>query len=134
MINGGSIDEFSLTYSKGTFQFTTIEGDDSTFDIGGPRSADTGKVTPNGKLVNEIIRVPGMFEIPTVANDQSKSTPEYEQICDFAGSGEEGVFTFSCLNGSVYKGSGTVQGDLKLNPNKASFGIKVVSGPGFQLQ
>lgn len=134
MVAGGDINEVSATSpSLGTFFFTPIAGEDNTYDIGGIRSADDGKVNGAGELVNSLVRKVGMFELASVSNDSS-GAQEYQAACALSGLAEDIVWTFSCLNGDIYKGVGAIQGDIKLNPNKATFAFKVVSGAGFELQ
>jgi hypothetical protein len=112
--------------------FFPIGGEAGTLDTGGFRNEDNGVVDGAGRLINSMNRKAGTMEIP-IANDMVTSQ-EYEAAVAIAGSTDETIWTVEHVNGSIYKGSGTIQGDIKLDTNKSRFDLKVVCGLGFQAQ
>lgn len=127
IVSGGDITEIKWSNpSLGSGFWYPLAGEDSTYNLGGFRGADEGKVDGAGRLINSLNRMPWMFQV-VVANDMV-NTNEFEEACAIAASPDPTIFTISNINGAVYSGQGTIQGDLELNGNKSSFSLKVVGG------
>lgn len=134
MVAGSEIGEISVSSpSLGAKFLFPIQGETNTFDVGGLRADDTAVVDGAGNLINSYGKKAGMFEIGAISNDSS-GPKEYLFCVALAGAIEDQVWTVSLFDGTVWKGTGNIQGDLKLDPTKASFALKVVSGQGFVQQ
>jgi len=130
-ISGADIDSFTVTSpSLGNFRFLPISGESNTFDMGGLRNQDNGTVAAGGKRVQSKYRVPGIFEFAAVGDDPINLN-EYQTACNLAGANEEQTWNIILLNGSQWTGTGAIEGDIKLDPLKATFSFKVVCGQGW---
>lgn len=133
VVSGGDITEISWSNpSLGAGFFYPIAGEDSELDLGGFKNDDNGVVDGAGRLINSKNRKAWMFSVP-VANDPV-NTQEFEAATAIAASLEETTWTFSMISGAVYTGVGTIQGEIKLNGNKATFQLKVVGGNQLKQQ
>jgi hypothetical protein len=127
LVTGGDIKEISWSNSLlGAGFFMPVAGSDSTYDLGGYRGNDQAVLDGGGRLINQLNLKPWMFQVE-VSNDMG-DTKEFETASAIAASTAETTWTFSHINGFVYKGVGVIQGDLQLNGNKSTFTLKVTGG------
>jgi hypothetical protein len=122
---GGDILE--ITYNHPTLGSGVIypkSAEDSTFDLGGFRSADDANmIDGGGRMIDQMNRVRWSLE-STVAWDMNSSL-ELEKVVALAKSPVLADWTISHINGSVYSGKGKPVGDLQGNGNAATFTLKI---------
>lgn len=129
MALGGDIIE--ITYNHPTLGSGVIfpkAAEDSTYDLGGFRSADEANgVDGGGNMIDTINRARWSFEVLITMDMIVDET--LEAITEMAGSAELADWTFTNVNGTVYGGKGKPVGDIQQNGN-ASTGTLKVSGGG----
>jgi hypothetical protein len=122
---GGDILE--ITYNHPTLGSGVIypkSAEDSTFDLGGFRSADDANmIDGGGRMIDQMNRVRWSLET-TIAWDMNSSL-ELEKVVALAKSPVLADWTISHINGSVYSGKGKPVGDLQGNGNAATFTLKI---------
>jgi hypothetical protein len=124
LVIGGDISEIKvINPTVGAKTLYPIAGEDSEFDNGGYRNDDGGAIDGAGRPIMSKKRVVGSYS-GTISNDDNLSK-EFAYCNAVAGSLTQSDFIISCLNGSVYMGSGFISGDLKLNRQKATFTLKL---------
>lgn len=127
MAVGGDIVE--VTYNHPTIGSGTLfpkSGEDSTYDVGGVRTTDDANmVDGGGNPIWQKNRKMGFFEC-VCANDQN-TRQDVENMALLAASPEPAEWTFSVINGTVYKGTGKPVGDIQGNINQATFTLKVAA-------
>lgn len=131
MVSGGDILEISWSNPNGTGFFFPVAGEDSTYDLGGFRSDDTGAIDGAGRYINQLNQKPWMFSV-TASNDMTADVPEFEAANNIASFAGDTTFAFTCVNGITYTGVGTVVGDIQLNGNKSTFTFKAQGGGGMK--
>lgn len=128
MAVGGDILE--ITYNHPTLGNGTIfpkADEDSTFDLGGFRSADDDAgVDGSGSPITTMSRKRWSAEA-TVAWDMNNRN-ELEKLVALAEHPVETTFTISHINGSIYGGKGRPVGDLKGAGKGATFPLKISGG------
>lgn len=133
LIAGGDIHEVSISNPDvGTVFYSPMSGESNEINFGGIQSEDNKAVTASGTLVNSFKRVPGMTEIVVASNESGNE--EYQKTVLIAASTKESIMTIAMVTGVVYKASGVVQGELKLDVYKSTFTLPFVSGLGFKQQ
>lgn len=129
MAVGGDIIE--ITYNHPTLGSGVIypkAAEDSTYDLGGFRSADEANgVDGGGNMIDQLNRARWSFEVLITMDMVTAET--LEAITGMAGSTELAEWTFTNINGIVYGGNGKPVGDIQMNGN-ASTGTLKVSGGG----
>lgn len=130
---GGDIIEITFNHPTiGTGRFSPKSGEDSTFDLGGFRSADDANmVTGNGETIRQLNRVRWSAEF-TVANDDIVRL-DAQKAVQLAANPVEAVWTIACVNGQNYKGKGSPVGDIQPNMNAATFTLKISGGGTLEL-
>lgn len=128
MAVGGDIKE--VTYNHPTRGSGTIfpkAAEDNTYDPGGIRTSDDANMVDGaGNPIWQLNRVLGFFEV-LVANDMN-SRQDLENVAAIAADPVPAEWTFSMINGAVYKGTGKPVGDIQGNINQATFTLKVAGG------
>ncbi|OJV51646.1 MAG: hypothetical protein BGO31_00130 [Bacteroidetes bacterium 43-16] len=129
MAVGGDIIEVTVnhpTLGTGIFKIKSNEG--STFDLGGIRkNDDANQIATDGSIIRQMNMAAWSFEL-TAVNDTVASKPAAEFVCDLQASPEEGDWTFTFINGTVYGGLGSPVGDVQPDANVATFTLKVNGG------
>lgn len=127
-ILGGDIREVSYnhpTYGQGLFD--PKSGEDSTYDLGGRRANDdTASVTAQGQPIYELTMVRWVFEVPIkwdMLNDN-----EIKVLSDMAGDLIDAEWTFTHVNGSVFRGTGRPVGDISGAGKASTIPLKVSGG------
>lgn len=122
---GGDITELSFSHpTLGQVVLFPKANEDSTFDLGGFRTNDdANSITGSGDMIKQLNRARWGFET-TVAGDMNTRT-DLEKLNQLSGNPVDATWTISHVNGTVYKGSGTVVGDVQLNGNTATIKLKV---------
>lgn len=128
MAVGGDIVEISYNHpTLGSGIFFGKANEDSTFDTGGIRTDDSADgIDGGGNAIYKKTRTRWGFECTISWDDNVKQ--EIQKLSNLAGSAVEAVFTVSWINGSVYKGSGTMVGDIKGSGMNATIPVKFAGG------
>ena len=128
MAVGGDIIEIQYNHATlGTATIFAKADSDSNFDLGGYRSDDdAGGITGSGEMIDKITNKRWSFDVE-VAWDMNTRT-DLEKINALAASPVQADWTFSHINGAVYKGKGKPVGDYAGNGNAATFTLKVSGG------
>lgn len=128
MAVGGDITE--ITYNHPVLGSGTIfpkAGEDTTWDLGGFKSADDNQmIDGGGNMIDQINR--GRWSVEAVAAWDMNSRTELEKLTALSGHPVLADWTFSHVNGTVYGGKGKPVGDLAGNGNQATFPIKIAGG------
>lgn len=128
MTVGGDILEITFNHpTVGAGVIFPKANEDSTFDLGGIRSADDpDMVTGAGEMIDQMNQKRWSFEVP-VAWDMN-TREDLEKINQLAADPQPADWTISHVNGAIYSGSGKPVGDYQGNGNTAVFTLKVAGG------
>lgn len=128
MPQGGDILEISYKHpTLGSGVIYPKSSEDSTYDLGGFRSNDDANmVDGSGDMIDQLNRVRWSFEV-TVSWDMN-TREDLESLVELAASPVLTEWTFSNVNGTVYRGTGKPVGDMQGNGNAATFPLKVSGG------
>lgn len=122
----GDVDEIVCQHPTGEYRFFPKANESATIDKGGVRANDdASQVTSNGQMMSQLNRVRWSFEVP-IANDADGSTSE--NLNTLTAHAELGTWTFSLLNGTIFKGTGRPVGDLQEDSNAGTMTLKVSGG------
>ena len=124
---GGDITEITFNHpTLGAGSFFPKANEGNTLDLGGIRNNDdTNMISGDGELINQKNRVRGFAEI-VVANDLN--TREDLLVASNLAADPVGAdYTVSLINGTVYKCSGTIVGDISADINAATFTLKIAT-------
>jgi hypothetical protein len=128
MATGGDIVEITFNHPDlGSGTIFPKAAEDSTFNLGGFRSADEeNMVTANGEMIDKINRVRWSFS-DTVAWDMN-IREDLQKVSDLAASPKPATWTFQHINGTIYGGTGKPVGPYEGNGNAATFTLKISGG------
>lgn len=119
-----------ITYNHPTLGngvWSPKSAEDFTFDPGGFRTNDdANQIDGAGRAIYQKNRVRWSAE-GTVSWDMN-STNEIAQAEALAANPVEADFTFTHINGTVWKGKGMVVGDVQGNSNAGTMDIKISGG------
>lgn len=116
------------TYGSGRILFKA--GEDSTMVTGGVRR--TNAVDGSGGTIGSMVAVPWSFEGTAVYDDNKQL--DTETISNMAGSPEEATWTIAYLDGRIYTGKGTPDGDdTSFSGKDATFTLKISGGGKLSL-
>lgn len=126
--SGGSPQEITYNHpTLGSGSFSPKSAEEATIDRGGKRSNDdANSITANGQNIDIIEAVRWSFEV-MIAHDMLDQDT-LQVITDMAGSTEPATWTFTMLNGTVYRGTGKPVGDIQ--GSSSAQGTLKVSGGG----
>jgi len=125
---GGDILEIVCQHTLGEFRFAPKANESFTLDSGGLRvNDDASQITGQGTAIYQKNRVRWSAEGPVAVDPISGN--EFDNLPKLAGHPDEGVWTFTHVSGTIWKGTGTVVGDLQPDTNTAQMTLKV-SGSG----
>ena len=129
MPSGGDIIE--ITYNNpdfGTGTFYPKSSEDSTYDLGGFRTSDDANmIDDSGAAIYQVNRVRWSFAVKC---GWDMTREDLEALSNLAAATSETQFTFTNINGVIYKGTGKMVGDIQGNGNTATVDIKA-SGSGY---
>jgi len=133
MPSGGDIIEITYNHPTiGTGVLNPKSSEDSTYDNGGFRSSDDANmVQANGTMINQINRTRWSFAVK-LGWDMS-GAHELEVLSALASSPELATYTFANINGVIYKGTGTITGDINGNGNSSTIDLKASGGGTLQI-
>lgn len=126
-VNGDIVD---ITFQHPTLGAGVLQAkanEDNAIDLGGYRVADDqNAITAQGTMLEQVNRVRASIEC-MVANDMN-SREDLKKCVDIAGSTVPADWTFTFVNGSVYRITGKPVGDLSASTNAGTFTLKVAGG------
>lgn len=127
---GGDILEVAFNHpTLGSGTLFPKAGEDSTFDPGGFRTDDAADgIDGSGQMMKKLNRKRWSFEV--LISWDNNTRQELEKLNALSGSPVDATWTISMVSGSVYKGTGSVVGDVQGNGNAATLPLKV-SGGGY---
>lgn len=125
MAVGGDLIDVNWTHpnlGQGSFYFKA--GEDSSLSIGGFISADEdSNIDGSGTRIDQLNRVVPYIS-GTAVNDMSVGT--LEQLQELAANPVAGTYTFTWINGHVYKiAGGKPVGAIEANVNASTFDLKI---------
>jgi len=125
---GGDIIEIRYSHpTLGSGGFDPKAAEDSTYDLGGFRTADeANSIAGSGDAIYQMSRGRWFFEV-VCANDMN-GRKDLEKLTALTSSPIEADWTFTHINGAVYQGKGKPVGDMQANGNSATFPLKVAGG------
>jgi hypothetical protein len=130
--SGGDIIE--ITYNNpdfGSGVFYPKSSEDSTYDLGGYRTSDDANmITGAGEAIYQVNRVRWTFEVKCAWDF---SNEDLEALSNLSAATSETQFTFTNVNGVIYKAMGKMVGDIKGNGNSATVDIKASGGGYMQI-
>ncbi len=128
MPSGGDIIEITYNHPDiGTGVFYPKSSEDSTYDTGGYRSADDANmIQANGEMIDQINRVRWSFAVK--CGWDMITNQELETLSDLSASTKQGTYTFTNINGVIYKGKGKITGDVQGNGNTSTVDFKASGG------
>jgi hypothetical protein len=122
---GGDITEVTFSNpdaGSGTLQI--LAGETNTFDLGGIRNEVL--VTGSGQQVTKKTQAPWMVEV-TVDWD-SNTREDMELLNAVAAATSATDWTFTSINGTVYSGVGTIDGDIQGDLSAPTISLSVKGG------
>jgi hypothetical protein len=131
-MTSGDIVEITFNHDDiGTGVVFPKAAEDGTFDPGGYRSNDDANmIAGNGEMIDQMNQVRWSVET-TVAWDMNIDETLHK-ISQLASSAKQAVWTFTHINGTVYRGYGKPVGDIQGNSNAGTFTLKVSGGGALQ--
>ena len=129
MFTGGDLKEITFNHPElGVFSFSTKSDESYEVDPGGFRSADDANmITGGGDNIRKINRVKWCVEGPLVFNFNGASQ-EMVNLPLIAENPIDGTWTFEHISGAIWKGNGSVVGDIKPDTNNSQATIKMSGG------
>jgi hypothetical protein len=126
MGRGGDIEEITISHPTiGKRSFAVEKGADNTLDLGG--YSKEIEMNGNGTARASLERKPWMIE--NVSLNIEADNEDLEFLQNVQDSPIDSEFTFSYVVGDVYRGTGSLTGDLKHN-TKSSLAAVTISGGG----
>ena len=125
MAVGGDITELRVNHpTLGSLVFEVKANEGNTYDPGGNRTNDDANaIATNGKLIRSITKVRAELNV-MVANDQNTvNTADF--LAKLSGSPVESEWTFTVINGTIWKLTGSPVGDIKPDVMMATVSIKI---------
>ena len=125
---GGDILEASFSHPTiGSGTFFPKANEDSTIDLGGFRKDDdASNIDGGGAHIVKMNRNTWMAEM-TLANDVNTRN-DIDKLDKLTESPVSATWTITHVSGAVYKGLGTIVGDVQGNLNSATVKIKIAGG------
>lgn len=121
---GGDILEIVCQHTLGEFRFQAKSNEAFTLDPGGVRTNDdANQITGGGQMIAQKNRVRWSMEGPIAVDFVSDN--ELKNLRELAAHPDLGTWTISHISGTIYKGQGTVVGDLNADTNAAQMTLKV---------
>lgn len=117
----GDLKEITINHPAlggGSLILQCKSSEDNTYDLGGPRTTEV-MTTGSGTSMRKVNQVP--WKVTAVIAWDMLNGQELQKVNLISGSIDEGDYTFSSINGSVYGGKGSPVGDLAGNANDSTF-------------
>jgi len=132
MASGGVITEITCNHpTLGSATIYAKGSEDSTYDLGGIRNNDDANMIDGaGNSIYSMNPVRPSFEV-VIAWDFDADTLGFVTAC--GGSATEGTWTFTNVNGYIYKIVGKPVGDIQGNGNAATLTLKIQGSGVMQI-
>ena len=129
---GGDILEIVCQHTLGEFRFAAKSNEDFNIDFGGIRTNDdANQITGDGQAIYQKNRVRWMLEGPVaVALKDGQTLNDLNKLSEHP---DEGTWTISHISGVIFKGKGTIVGDLQASTNTAQMTLKVSGGGRLEI-
>lgn len=129
---GGDILEIVCQHTLGEFRFAAKSNEDFNIDFGGIRTNDdANQITGDGQAIYQKNRVRWMLEGPVaVALKDGQTLNDLNKLSEHP---DEGTWTISHISGAIFKGKGTIVGDLQASTNTAQMTLKVSGGGRLEI-
>lgn len=125
MGRGGDIEELTISHETlGKRSFAVEKGGDNTRDLGGYTKEIESN--GNGSSRSVIERKPWMIESLSLSVEDDNQDLEFLQ--SIQDSPIDAEFTISYVVGDVYRGTGSLTGDLKQNTKNALVSVTITGG------
>lgn len=133
MPSGGDITEITFNHPDlGTGVFYPKSSEDSTYDTGGFRSNDdVNMIQANGDMIDQVNRTRWSFAVK--CGWDMLTNNELETLSALSASINQGTYTFTNINGVIYKGKGKIVGDVQGNGNSSTVDFKASGGGVLQI-
>jgi len=127
MAEHGDIIDITFTNPDlGSGRFSPIAANSNSYDVGGFRNSDDANmITGNGDLVVKKNRVRAHFEC--LVEDDMNVAEDAVKAAAIAASSKSTEWTFSLVNGTVWRGSGIIVGDIQPDTDAGTFTLKVAA-------
>lgn len=124
----GDITEVTVNHpTLGDRSFVAKANEGNTYDQGGFRSNDDqNSIGSNGELIRQMNQVSGMLQV-VIENDMNVRE-DADFINQLAANPVSGTWTFSLINGAVFKGTGFPVGDIQPDMNAGTFQLTIRAG------
>ena len=124
----GDIREITVNHPVlGSRSFFPKANEGNTYDQGGVRNSDdAANIAGNGDLIISKSQFSGMLEA-LIENDMN-IREDADFVNQLAASPVQGVYTFSVVNGAVWKGRGVPVGDIQPDIMAGTFTLKLAVG------
>ena len=123
-------DLLEITYNNpdvGSGVLYCKSGEDSTFDPGGFRNSDdANNIDGGGRMIVQKNRV--QWSLEAVVTWDMNVAREDENLRAITQSVNETEWTMTHVNGTVFRGTGTIVGDIQPNGNTAQITLKIAGG------
>lgn len=124
-------DILEITYNHPVIGSGTLyckAAEDSQVDPGGYRSADdTGMITGDGQMIDQINAVRWSYEAPPIAWDMTEAD-ELGKLSKLAASPIPADWTITSITGAIWGGKGKPVGDVKGSTNTGQIPLKLSGG------
>lgn len=134
-VSGGDLREITFNFPSFSGRILSKSGEAHTLDLGGLKTDDSDQnIDTGGNFLNLKSVKPWSYEATIVNAENDPNRLELETMQAASNTFEEGSFTFTCINGIVYTGNGSIVGDIKADRSKATMAFKVMgSGTAQQI-
>lgn len=125
---GGDVTEVKWSHpTLGSGVLYPKAGETSSFDPGGFRSNDDAQgIDGSGAMIKQLTRARWSLDLVIAWDNNIRQ--ELETLNNISGQPVDATFTVSHVSGAVYKGLGTVVGDVKGDGLAATIPIKFAGG------
>lgn len=123
----GDIKEIVCQHTLGEFRFWAKANESFTLIPGGlMNNDDANQVTSNGISINQKNRSRWSIEGPISVDFNAEDTLSI--LMNLSEHPDEGVWTFSHVSGAIWKGTGTIVGEISADTNTGQLTLKVSGG------
>lgn len=132
VVTAGDILEWAWSHpTLGSGFFWPVSNVDNTLNLGGFRNNDQAVLDLGGRMLNQKNLQPWMMNVE-VSNDPV-TTQEQQTASTLAASLDEMIHTITHVSGAVYRGAGSIMGEIETNANKGTMTLKVCGAGQLQL-
>lgn len=124
---GGDIKEITWNYPASSGTIFPKSNEDSTIDYGGYRGNDDANgVDGGGRMIVQLNA--NRWSVESTISWDMNINLDMKKISELAGLPVDGDWTFTHVNGKIFRGTGRPVGDVQGNSNAPTFTLKVAGG------